>query len=393
MKTKNREKKLNSVMTPRERVMKSLAFEETDRVPLAIGGGPYGIVDDLYFRLLKLKGLGQPVEPFREGHNISYLDDRLFLELGTDLRFVFPTLSPTSPNQPGTSPGTFLDAYGQVWKRAFPYFYTDRGILADIHAVDQIDEIMRWPDATDPRWFHNLEERARMLREAGDFWLTARMVVSHGPYQMACDLRGTEQFMLDLAIRPELAHALLDRIGDSICDFLDFYLAACGQYIDMIELPGDDYAGNENLIISPAMFRRFIQPVNIRMVKRVKTFRPDIKVMLHSDGAISKLLPDLIDCGIDVIHPLEPLPATDQAANKTAYAGKIAFLGGIDISHAMPGSIENVEAEVMRCLRELAPGGGFILAPSNHLQADVPPENVVALFEYARQYGKYPIQF
>ena len=383
---------MKSVMIPRERVMKSLSFEEADRVPLAIGGGPYGIVDDLYFRLLKLLDLGCPAEPFREGHNISYLDNQLLGKLGTDLRYVYPTISPTSPNQPGSTAGTFLDAYGQVWKRAFPYYYADRGILAEIHKPDQIDEIVTWPNARDPRWFSKTKAIARELREETDFWITARMVVSHGPYQMACDLRGTEQFMLDLSTRPELALALLERIGDSIGSFLDAYLDACGPYIDMIELPGDDYAGNENLIFSPVMFRKFIQPVIMRLVTRIKTYRPDIKVMLHSDGAIGKLIPDLIECGIDVIHPLEPLPATDQVAVKKSCLGKIAFLGGIDISHAMPGSIMDVEAEVIRCIRNLAPGGGFILAPSNHLQADVPPENVVALFEYARQYGEYPIQ-
>jgi len=378
-------------MRPRERVQSALSFEEPDRVPLAIGGGPYGIVDELYFKLLDILDLGQPVAPFRKGHNITYLDNRLLEKLGTDVRYVYPALSPTSPYRLGATAGTFLDAYGQVWKRAFPYYYVDHGILENIHKADQIDEVMDWPDAGDPRWFNGLQEKARDLRENTNYWITARMVVSHGPFQMACDLRGTEQFMLDLATNPDFARALLERIGDSFCAFLDAYLGECGLYIDMIELPGDDYAGNENLLISPAMFRKFIQPLVMCMVERIKCFRPEIKIMLHSDGAITKLIPDLIGCGIDVLHPLEPLPTTDQAAVKATYGHQIAFLGGIDISHAMPSTLEDVEAEVLRCIRQLAPGGGFILAPSNHLQVDVPPENVIKLFEYARKYGEYPI--
>ena len=149
--------------------------------------------------------------------------------------------------------------------------------------------------------------------------------------------------------------------------------------------------GNENLIISPIMFRKFIQPIVTRMIGRVKTFRPEIKVMLHSDGAITKLIPDLIACGIDVLHPLEPLPATNQEAVKSEFGDRIAFLGGIDISHAMRGSTDDVKEEVIRCIQQLAPGGGFILAPSNHLQSDVPPENVIALFDNARIFGKYPV--
>ncbi len=383
---------MKSIMLPRERVKMALSFEEPDRIPLAIGGGPYGIVDELYFKLLKNLNLHKPIPPFREGHNISYLDNRIFEELGTDLRYVYPTLSPSSPSQKTDDPSTFVDAFGQIWKQALPYYYADKGILSNSHRIDQIDEIVKWPDPNDPCWFMNVNEQAQMLRESTDYWITARMIASHGPYQMACDLRGTEQFMVDLVAETNFAKALLERIGDSLCGFLDQYLLACGSNIDMIELPGDDYGGNENLIISPKMFREFIQPIIKRMVERVKAFRDDIKVMLHSDGAISKLIPDLIACGIDVIHPLEPLQATNQSAVKTAYEGSIAFLGGIDISHAMPGTIDDVKKEVIRCIQQLAPGGGFVLAPSNHLQADIPPENVVALFNYAQLFGEYPIR-
>jgi uroporphyrinogen decarboxylase len=109
------------------------------------------------------------------------------------------------------------------------------------------------------------------------------------------------------------------------------------------------------------------------------------------DGAITNLLADIISLGVDVIHPLEPLPATDITAVKEKFGKQVTFLGGIDISHAMPNTREDVIAEAKRRIAQLAPGGGYILAPSNHLQADVPPENVVTLFETAREFGRYPI--
>jgi uroporphyrinogen decarboxylase len=96
--------------------------------------------------------------------------------------------------------------------------------------------------------------------------------------------------------------------------------------------------------------------------------------------------------GVDVIHPLEPLQATDILAVKEQFGKQVTFLGGIDISHAMPGTREDVIAETKLRISQLANGGGYILAPSNHLQADVPAENVVTLFETAHQFGKYPIQ-
>lgn len=378
-------------MTSRERVQCALSFQEPDFVPAAIAGGPYGMVDELYFKLLQLFSLGTPVKPFRHGHNISYMDDRILDRLGTDLRYVYPSFSPSSPAKKTEDPEIFLDSYGQPWKCAQPYYYASKGILSEAYQISQIDEIVHWPDPGEAQWFIGTGERAQQLFENSQYWVTARMVTSHGPFQAACDLRGTDNFLTDLVSNQSFAVALLERISDVLCGFLRNYLQACGKYLHMIELPGDDYAGNENLIISPIMFRKFIKPILQRMVNEIKTYRADLKVMLHSDGAIARLIPDFVDCGVDIIHPLEPLRATDQSAVKAEFAGRMAFLGGIDISHAMTGTVVDVRQEVHRCIQQLAPGGGFILAPSNHLQADVPPENVVALFDAAREFGQYPL--
>jgi len=375
---------MSTAMKPHERVRCAMEFKETDRMPTAIGGGPYGIVDDLYFRLLDYFLIDSPAEPFRMGHNISYMDDRLLDALDTDFRYVFPTLSPSSPVTKSDEPDTFLDAFGQVWKRAMPYYYPGKGILSEITSKDQIDKLITWPDPEDNRWFSKTNARAKFLRESTDFWITARMVVSHGPLQYASDLRGMENFMMDMVLRPDQATALLNKIGDVYCGLYAYYMKACGEYIDMVELPGDDYAGNQNLIISPAMFRQFIKPIITRLVETIRTYREDIKIMLHSDGAITKIIPDLIDTGIDVLHPLEPLLVTDQTAVKKEYENKLVFLGGVNITQALQGNKEEVIAEVHRVLEAFAPGSGFIFAPSNHLQADIPPENVSLLFKTAQ---------
>lgn len=383
---------MTAQMTPRERVITALAHQEPDQVPIALGGGPYGLVDDLYFKMLDLLQLGDPVPPFRTGHNISYMDDRLLEKLQIDTRYVWPGLSPSSPVPSPDNPDKIVDGFGQPWVRAVPYYYADRGILVDSTDINDIDSLVKWPDTSDPKWTKGVRERAQALREGTDYFVIARMVTSYGPFQMACSLRGTEQFMIDMTENPDYAMHLLERITDTIVGLLRRYLEAGGAYFDMIELPGDDYAGNTNLVMSPRMFRRFIRPQLERIVGTIKTFNPNIKVMLHSDGAIEKLLPDLIEIGVDVVHPLEPLPAMDLDAIKEKYGSQISFLGGIDISHAMPGTKDMVIEEVKTRIRQLAPGGGYILAPANHLQADVPPENVVTLYETARQVGRYPIQ-
>jgi len=371
-------------MTHRQRVEAAMNFEPTDRLPTALGGGPYGIVDELYKGLLDYFALGDPVSPFRMGHNISYMDDRVLDCLNTDVRYVYPTLSPSSPSTRGSDADTFLDAFGQVWKRAVPYYFAGKGMLEDIDSVEQINSLVSWPDPNDSRWFSETHIRAKHLKENTDCWITARMAVSHGPFQYASDLRGMEKFLMDMLSQPNLAGALIEKIGDVYCGLYENYMRSCGNYIDMIELPGDDYAGNKSLIISPGMFREFIKPVVKRVINAIRAVRPDIKIMLHSDGAIEKLIPDLIEMGVDVLHPLEPLEAVDQAAIKQKYCDQIVFLGGVNITQALRGSRDRVLEEVERVIKALALGGGYIFAPSNHLQQDIPPENVVLLFNAAR---------
>jgi uroporphyrinogen decarboxylase len=197
---------------------------------------------------------------------------------------------------------------------------------------------------------------------------------------------------MDMARNPEFAKALLNKVTDTIVGLLRLALQAGGQFFDMVELPGDDYASNNGMLMSPAMFRTYLLPCIEREVKVIKEYNPDLKIMFHSDGAIAGLIPDLIALGIDVIHPLQPLPATDMTAVKQEYGAQISFLGGIDIFRAMTGTLAEVVEEVKLRISQLATGGGYILAPSNHLQADVPAQNVIMLFKSAHELGKYPIQ-
>jgi uroporphyrinogen decarboxylase len=381
----------NMNRSPRERVQLTIQHQEPDRVPIALGGGPYGIVDALYFKLLETLQIGEPVAPFRQGHSISYMDDRLLERLGIDFRYVYPNRLPNSPVRPGKDPGTFYDSYGQVWLQAQPYYYAGKGILSDMQPDQDLDNWISFPDPADPQWMAGVAERAKRLRQTTDYFITMRMVASHGVFQTACDLRGTENFLMDMAINPGFAQALLDKIADLQTGLIQQALEAGGAYFDMIELPGDDYASNVSTIISPGMFRKFIKPILERFVQTIRSYRPDLHVMLHSDGIITTLLDDLIEVGIDVIHPLEPLPGVDFVEIKRRFGERVTFLGAIDISHAMPGTIDDVIMEAKTRIEQLAPSGGYILAPSNHIQVDVPPENVVALFEAAHKYGQYPL--
>jgi uroporphyrinogen decarboxylase len=170
------------------------------------------------------------------------------------------------------------------------------------------------------------------------------------------------------------------------------YTQACGPYVDMVELPGDDYATEQGMAFSPDMFRRYFKPYIQRMIEIIKGYRPEIKFMLHCDGVYRSILPDLIEVGVDVLNPIEPLPAMDPAELKRDFGDRVSFLGAIDIRKALTDSQQDVIEEVKLRLKQLAPGGGYIVAATNHIQPDVPPENVITLYEAVRKYGHYPIQ-
>ena len=375
-------------MLPSERVKLTLEHQVPDRVPLALWGGPYGIVDPLYFSLLEKLDISSPTKPFRSGHTINYLDDRVLEGLGTDTRYIWPGASPSSPKHGSHDDDLVYDDFGQPWQMTSPYYSATDGLLTKAHSLDDVEELVQWPNTDDPRWTEGVNERSKALKDSG-FFIIGRMVLSHGPFQMACDLRGMENFMIDMFDRPDFAKTLLNRITGLICDLTVNYLESSQGVIDMIELPGDDYAGNQNLILSPNLFRKMIRPCLEQIIAVIRKQHPKVKIMLHSDGAITKLIPDFIDMGVDVLHPLEPVKGMNPAEIKIKYGQQLSFLGGVDISHALPGSTQDVRNDIERCFRDLAPGGGYIMAPCNHLQADIPPENVIEMYTYANSAGIY----
>lgn len=373
-------------MLPRERVLAAVNHAEPDRVPTALWGSAYGVTDPLYFALLDHLGLGAPVEPFRRrrGHTVNYYDDRVLEALQIDVRHVW--LGFTDLAGPTADGGT--DAWGITWvKRGI---YPSPATHPLEHATrDEIDRFA-WPDAEQYVRRDELAERARYLRERTPYAVAGRAADSYGPFERASALRGHSQFLLDLAEDPDFAAALIGRVTDVLCRLLEIYLDAAGRDLDIIELPGDDYAA-QRLLISPRMFDRLFAPAWRRIIGTVRGAAPHVKVLFHSDGNMAPLLGRLADMGVDIFHCLEPLPGVDMAAVKREHGARLCFWGAIDIKEALQGDVARVEREVRERVAALAPGGGYVLAPANHLQPDVPPANVVALFRAAREHGRYPL--
>lgn len=372
-------------MDHRERVLTTIHHIEPDRVPAALWGSAYGITDPLYFALLKHFNLGEPRAPFRRqrGHSVNYYDDRVLDALDVDTRHVWLGFTDLG----GPPAGGGMDAWGVRWEQLGIYLGATSGPLETPEAL----EGYRFPEVEPYVRVDELRDRARYLKDKTDYAVVGRAVDSYGPLERCCNLRGVENFMMDLGTNEEFVDALVEKVTDVFCRLIEIYLDAAGPYLDIFELPGDDYAARHP-IISPAMFDRFFASSWRRMIGLVRQAAPQCKVLFHSDGRMEPFLGRLIDLGVDVFHCLEPLPNVDMAQVKAAYGSKLCFLGAIDIKQTMPGDIAGIEREVQERIRVLAPGGGYIVAPANHLQPDVPPENVVALYDAVRRYGKYPLE-
>jgi uroporphyrinogen decarboxylase len=374
-------------MSPRDRVLTALHHQEPDRVPAVLWGSYYTLQDETYFRILEHLDLGDPLPPFRRyrTRNSNYYDDRVLERLDIDTRYVWSGFTDLG----GAPPDSLVDAWGVQWQRMGPNITSTGSPLAGL-TIDQIDEYA-WPDPERYLTLDLLRDRLKRLQGHGRHAIVARAVNSYGPFEQAAELRGREQFYMDMVLEPELAGLIIDRVTGVILRSNELYLDVCGRDIDIFEIPGDDFGGTEDLLISPKSFDELLKPALQRIVKPIKEFRSDLFVAFHTDGAVMKIIESLMDTGIDILNPLEPLPANDWVSVKQRYGEELSFMGGIDLKRAMPGSVEDVGEDVKRCIRTFAKGGGYLLAPANHLQNDVPPENIVALYDFCRRFGTYPL--
>lgn len=375
-------------MDSKERVQRTLRRELPDRVPTALWGSYYTLNDDTYFNTLEYLKLGEAVSPFRKKkpRNSNYYDDRILDAFDTDVRFVWSGFTDLGGAR---MDGDRKDAWGVTWKRKGPHIVSEQPPLAEAESPEDV-LAYEWPD---PETYIDFELIDRRLKELAQEYpnraIGARAINSYGPFEQASVLRGRESFYMDMILEPELTKTLVERTTDVIIRGQQLYLERIADRIDFFEIPGDDYGGTEDLMISVDHFRSMFKPSLERIVQSVKEIRPDLPVVFHTDGAVTRIIPDFVEIGIDVINPLEPLPANDWKAIKNEYGDRLSFMGGVDLKQALTGSVDDVERDVIRCIETFAAGGGYILTSANHMQADIPARNIEAMFEMTRRHGVY----
>jgi uroporphyrinogen decarboxylase len=379
-------------MNSRERVVTALHHEEPDRLPIDLGGtvvtsiakSTYASVRE-YLKLSKV-----PIRTLEPAQQVAVVDDDVLERFGVDVLPVFAD-PPSGPpfqiiDEPGGS-SYFKDDFGAVLRCPKGGFYYDWQEFPLSEPSIEAMQRMPWPNPADPARYRALRRRVEQLRQTTDRALFGMAPCGHDLFNQLLRVRGMENGLMDLVAEPEFAEAFLDRLTDTIITAQRCYLTEVGDLID-IHFTADDFTGQKGPFISPAVYRRMVKPRWARIVEAIKA-HTKAKIFYHGCGAIEPFLPDLIEIGIDIINPVQVSAAgMDTAQLKKKYGKNLSYWGGgCDTQMVLPrGTPAEVRAETQRRIRDLAPGGGFVFNPVHNIQPLVPAENIVTMFQTAREW-------
>lgn len=381
-------------MEPRERVLTALDHREADRVPRDLAGTRYSSIHAEAYRRLR-PALGLPEAEIRivdTTQGLAHVHDDLLERFGADVGLVSAG-SPDSYTREVSDDGEyerFLDEFGVVRARPHGGLYyesTSAPLAGDISLADI--EAYPWPDPTDPGRFRGMGERARHIRDVEGRAVFVGSLCA-GVTEMHFRMRGYEDGYMDMALRPDLARALMDRITQLKLAYWEKVLDEIGDDID-IAAEADDLGAQHAPLFSPEAYRQIVRPLHKQIVDLVKS-RSRARFFLHSCGAIRDLLPDLIDIGVDALNPVQvSAEGMDTAPLKAEFGSELTFWGGtVDPQRTLArGTPAEVKEETARRIRELKPGGGFVIASIHNMQAQVPVENILAFWEAVEEAGDY----
>lgn len=380
-------------MKPRERVMASIDHREPDRVPIVVGGSAQKFSDPVLIKLMERFGI--PKSKRKKifcGFRFAYSCEELWQKLAIDSRYLYwhhERDFTFSIQQKGKE---YVDSWGLDYDFSKETFQSAFRLQnKPLHEVSE-DELNNysWPEPDLSQSEANrLRELARGYLESGYFVAIYRPVVV-GPYSIARFLRGDEKFYKDLIKNQGFVKALLEKVTEIQKKYYSVLLDKIGDLVQVVEIE-DDLGGQEGPLINPEMYNKLIKPKHEELITCIKKSCQPVKVMLHSDGSIGEFIPYFIDAGIDIINPVQPhLKGMDLQELKDNFGSSIVFQGGIDTQKILSGKKpEEVKQEVKRIIDILAPGGGYLLGPSHNFTKDIPVENILAMFEVAREYGQY----
>jgi uroporphyrinogen decarboxylase len=398
-------------MTSRERVLAALNHSEPDRVPIDFSGHrSSGIAAVAYPKLREFLGLPpRPIRVYDVIQQLAIVDEDVLdrfgvdtIELGRGFTLDEDSWSPwTLPDgTPCLVPSwTPLEREDDRWvirsKTGRVFAQMPDGTLYfeqthypfldgdDLQAISAALEESMWTAVASPPGpidSQSLSEGAKRLREK-----TSRAIIGlfgGNLFEIGHFLYRNDQFMMLLAAEPKHAHDFLDKLVEIHLANLERFLEAVGEYIDII-LFGDDLGMQTGPMISPQMYREVFKPRHKLLWNRAKQLA-DVKVMLHCCGGVRELIPDLIEAGVDAINPVQiSCSGMDAGRLKAEFGADITFWGGgCDTRDILPtGTAQQVAENVKEQVSILSPGGGFVFQQVHNILANIPPSNIVAMFD------------
>jgi len=353
-------------MKHRERVQTALNHEEPDRCPMQISFTP-----EFAARLRAEMGLTD-----EDLHNPHGGGNTYILEQMLDQDLLLTSVG-WANSYYGERSETYTDEWGVRWKNV-PYETPfGQGMYTEIagHPLAEDDKIVSYvpPDPGRPELY--TEAETLIERHRSEYWIVGVTVTTI--FETAWALRGYEKILMDLALNPDLVEALFE----IPCKYHSAAARRLVQMgVDMIWL-GDDVGIQNQMLFSPATWRRFFKARMARLIASLKDLNPALKVAYHSDGEIRPIIPDLIEIGVDVLNPIQPA-SMSPAEIKKEFGDRLCFWGTIDEQYTLPfGSPGDVKEEVLDRIRTVGEHGGLILGPTHHVQLDTPMENFRAMVD------------
>lgn len=382
-------------MTSRERVLKTLNHKIPDRVPIDLGGFQSGIHRMAYENLLQQLGIKDEVKILDPIQQLAVPCEELLKRFHVDIRYVCarrPDSFDSSIKQNTRDSRLwydFKDEFGIVWSMPDDQqLYMDISLhpLAEATIADLAD--YPFPNGSDHSRFTGIREKALQLRKKTPYAISTS--IGGMVYELCWYMRGLERWFMDMIESPAFCEALLDQVLKFWMDYYTGFMAEVGDIIDVVQI-GDDLAAQHGPLFSPDFYRRIVKPRQKKIVQHIKSLT-SAKIWYHTCGGCNELIPDLMDNGIDILNPVQ-ISADNMVPEelKEKYRQKLVFWGGgCDAQHVLPfASPDEVAQNVRRNIEAFKPGGGYVFSNVHNIQADVPAENIKALFDAAYEFGFY----
>ena len=257
-------------------------------------------------------------------------------------------------------------------------------IISPLQHAQSVNDIVDYP-LPDLLADYRTSHFPQMVQDITSRGLAACAPVTCTLFEIAWQIRGLEEFLMDMFDNPDMTECLLDRLTELRIGLTEKYVSA-GADILML---GDDVSMQTGMLVSPTQWRKWFKPRMAKIIDAAKAINPNIPIFYHSDGNPTDIIDELIEIGITILNPVQP-ECVDPAAIKKQYGDRLAFWGTLGVQQTLPfGTPDDVRREVKTRIETVGAGGGLFLAPSHMIEPEVPWENLVAMCEAIEEYGYY----